>query len=119
MFFAMTAWPLLALAAIQIADGVLCWRPARFIADCLRDVAFPHRLWPVLTPVKFAAAAGLIVGVWVRPLAVLTAAAMVCYFLVAIGMHVRARDLGRNLFLNAIGMLAICAAVLTYTVAIN
>lgn len=112
----MSAWPLVALAVIQLGDGILCWKPVRFIADCLRDVGFPRRLWPVLTPVKFAAAAGLVVGIWFQPLAVLTAAALVCYFLAAIGMHVRARDFGRNLFLNATGMLVICVAVLVYTV---
>jgi len=31
---------------------------------------------------------------------------------VAISMHIRARDFGRNLFLNAAGMLLICAATL-------
>lgn len=50
------------------------------------------------------------------PLVVLAATALVAYFLIAIGMHVRARDLGRNLFLNASGMLVICGAVLGYAV---
>lgn len=109
-------WPLAVLAVIQAGDAVLCLRPVRFIEQCLKDVRFPRRYWRVLTPLKLAAAAGLVLGVWVPPLAVLTAAALVAYFLVAIGMHVRARDLGRNLFLNATGMLAVCAAVLGYTV---
>lgn len=107
-------WPLVVLAAIQLGDAVLCWRPVRFIAECLNDVHFPRRFWRVLTPLKLAAAAGLVLGIWVPPLAVLTAAALVGYFLVATGMHVRARDFGRNLFLNAIGMLLICGAVLGY-----
>jgi hypothetical protein len=34
------------------------------------------------------------------------------YFLVAIAMHIRMRDFGRKLFLNATGMLAICTATL-------
>jgi hypothetical protein len=29
-------------------------------------------------------------------------------------MHMRARDLGKNLFVNASGMLVICTAVLVY-----
>jgi hypothetical protein len=32
---------------------------------------------------------------------------LVLYFLLAIGAHVRARDFGRNLFVNAIGMLVL------------
>jgi hypothetical protein len=37
-------------------------------------------------------------------------ACLVAYFLFAIGMHVRARDVGRNLFVNATGMLVLCLA---------
>lgn len=107
-------WPLAGLAAIQVADAALCRRPVGFIADCLRDVGFPRRWWPVLTPLKLAAAGGLVAGIWVPWLAVLTSGALVAYFGVAIAMHVRARDLGRNLFLNATGMLAICIAVLVW-----
>lgn len=103
-------WPLAALAAIQLADAAMCWKPVTFIRDCLSDVAFPQRWWPILTPLKLAAAAGLVAGIWVWPLALLTCVALVCYFLVAIAMHVRAHDLGRNLFVNATGMLALCAA---------
>lgn len=109
-------WPLAVLAAIQATDAALCWRPVRFIEQCLEDVRFPRRYWRVLTPLKLAAAAGLVLGIWVPALAVLTAAALVTYFVVAIAMHLRARDIGRNLLVNATGMLAICAAVLGVTV---
>jgi hypothetical protein len=107
-------WPLVALAVVQLVDAALCWRPVAFIADCLRDVGFPVRWWPVLTPLKIAAAAGLLVGIWVPWLAVTTTVALVAYFVVAITMHVRARDLGRNLFLNATGMLLLCLAELAF-----
>jgi hypothetical protein len=39
----------------------------------------------------------------------------VLYFLVAIAFHVRARDFGRNLLLNATGMLLICVLVAVYS----
>ena len=107
-------WPLVALAAVQLVDAALCRRPVAFVADCLRDVGLPARFWPVLTPLKLAAAAGLLVGVWVPWLAVLTTGALVAYFVVAITMHVRAHDLGRNLFLNATGMLLLCLAELAF-----
>lgn len=110
-------WPVVVLAVIQVGDAVLCWKPVAFIRDCLLDVGFPRRFWRVLTPLKLAAAAGLVVGIWFRPLAILTSAALVCYFVVAIGMHVKARDFGRNLFANATGMLVLCTATLVYVVA--
>ncbi|MGH3980457.1 MAG: DoxX family protein [Pseudonocardiaceae bacterium] len=109
-------WPLAALAAIQVVDAALCWKPVGFIRDCLLDVGFPRRFWAILPPLKVAAASGLAVGIWVRQLALLTCVALVCYFLVAIAMHVKASDLGRNLFVNATGMLALCTAALVLVV---
>ncbi|MFV9634171.1 DoxX family protein [Mycobacterium neumannii] len=101
-------WPLAALALVQVVDGALCVAPVGFIRECLQDVRFPRRFWSILPPLKMAAAAGLIIGIWVPPLAFLTCVALTCYFVVAITMHIRARDLGRNLFVNATGMLALC-----------
>lgn len=104
-------WPVVVLAGIQAVDAVLCVRPVDFVRGCLEDVRFPRRLWAVLPWVKGLAAAGLVAGLVVPYLAFLTSAALVAYFAVAIVMHVRARDLGRNLFVNATSMLAICAAI--------
>ena len=64
--------------------------------------------------VKFAAAVGLVGGIWVPGLGLLTSAALVLYFVLAVGAHVRASDFGRNLFVNATGMLAVCVAVLVF-----
>jgi hypothetical protein len=105
-------WPVLVLAAISAVDGVLCLKPAGFIAQCFRNVGFPPRYWPLMPVIKFAATAGLLAGVWVPALGILTTGCLVLYFLVAIAMHIRMRDFGRNLFLNATGMLTICTATL-------
>ncbi|MEU3170067.1 DoxX family protein [Streptosporangium sp. NPDC006930] len=103
-------WPVVVLAFIQVADAILCIRPVAFVAQCLEDVKWPRRHWWVMSPIKFAAAAGLLAGIWIPYLGAVTCAALVLYFLVAISMHVAARDFGRNLFLNATGMLVICLA---------
>ncbi|MEV4544721.1 DoxX family protein [Micromonospora echinaurantiaca] len=105
-------WPVILLAVISFGDGLLCLRPVAFIARCLEDVHWPRRYWWVLSPVKFAAAAGLIAGIWVPYLGLITSAALVLYFIVAIALHIRARDLGRNLFVNATGMLIVCVFTL-------
>jgi len=105
-------WPLAALAAIQLVDGILSFRPVPFVADCLQGVRFPRRLWWMLPPMKFAAAAGLLAGIWVEPLAVLTTAAVVAYFLVALVMHIRAHDFRRYLYVNCLGMLVVSVATL-------
>lgn len=69
----------------------------------------------MLAPIKVAAALGLVAGIWIPWLGLVTSACLVVYFVVAIGMHLRARDLGRNLFVNATGMLVICVAVLLWS----
>ena len=107
-------WPIVVLAVISLGDGLLCIKPAAFIAQCFEDVHLPRRYWWLTPPIKFAAAAGLVAGVWIPGLAALTTACLVLYFVVAIAMHIRARDFGRNLFVNAAGMLAICVATGVY-----
>jgi hypothetical protein len=109
-------WPLAALAGFQLIDAALCWQPVAFVRDCLVDVRFPRRFWRVLPALKIASAAGLTIGIWFPPLALLTCAALVCYFVVAITMHVTARDFGRNLFVNATGMLVLCSAALGFVI---
>ncbi|MEV4127183.1 DoxX family protein [Nocardia sp. NPDC049707] len=109
-------WPVLVLAFIQFGDAIMCIKPFQFIADCFEGVNWPRRFWWVMSPIKFAAGAGLILGLWVPYLTAVTCAALVLYFLIAIGMHVAAQDFGRNLFLNAAAMFVICvgAAVLAF-----
>jgi hypothetical protein len=105
-------WPVLVLAIVSFGDGVMCIKPMAFIARCFDDVGWPRRLWWLMPPIKFAAAAGLVAGIWVPYLGAITTAAVVLYFIVAIAMHIRARDFGRNLFLNATGMLLLSLFVL-------
>lgn len=111
-------WPVIVLAAIQLVDGLLCLRPAGFIARCFEGVKWPRRYWWLMPPIKFAAAAGLIAGHWIPYLGAVTSGALVLYFLVAATMHIRARYLGRDFYLNALGMLAICVATFVFCFAI-
>jgi hypothetical protein len=106
------AWPVVVLAAIQLVDGVLSIGPVEFVGKCFRDVNFPERWWWTVPIVKFAATAGLVAGLWLPGLGLVTSLALIPYFVVAITMHIRARDFGRNLFINATGMLVICVAVI-------
>lgn len=107
-------WPVLILAFISATDAVLCLKPVAFIARCFSDMGFPRRYWRLPPIVKFAATAGLLAGIWLPVLGAVTTACLIAYFIVAIGIHIRARDLGRNLFLNATGMLTICVATLGF-----
>ncbi|MGY0390394.1 DoxX family protein [Nocardioides sp. WG-D5] len=104
-------WPVVLLAVIQIGDAVMCFKPVGFIARCFTDVGLPRALWPVMPWVKVAATVGLVAGLWVPYVGALTSAALIVYFVCAIAAHVRARDIGRNLFLNATLSLVLCVAV--------
>ncbi|MDQ2708416.1 MAG: DoxX family protein [Actinomycetota bacterium] len=106
-------WPMAALAAGQAVDAALCVKPPSVIQDCLNAVRFPRRLWPVIAPTKAVSAVGLIIGIWWLPLAIVTCVALVVYFVLAVGAHLRARDIGRNL-LSAIGLLAAYVAALVF-----
>src|SRR5687767_13367533 len=101
-------WPVIVLAVFQLGDGILCIKPIRYIAGCFEAVNWPRRLWWMMPVIKFAATAGLIAGIWVPYLGLLTSAALVAYFLVAIGMHLGAKDYSSKLWANALGMLVIC-----------
>lgn len=104
-------WPVVLLAVIQLVDGLMCIGPVAFIRECFLAVGFPERWWWTAPLVKLAATVGLVAGIWIPGLGLVTGCALVLYFVVAVLMHIRARDLGRNLFVNATGMLVICVAV--------
>ncbi|NYI76871.1 DoxX family protein [Nocardioides panzhihuensis] len=107
-------WPVVLLAVIQLGDAAMCAKPVGFIARCFTDVGLPRALWPVMPWVKVAAATGLVAGLWVPYVGALASAALVVYFVLAVAAHIRARDFGRNLALNATLSLIACVAVLVF-----
>jgi hypothetical protein len=103
-------WPVVVLALVQVVDAILCFQPVRFVEQCLDDAGCPLWVRPWLSPVKAAAGGGLIAGLWISYLGTLTCIAVALYFAMAIGMHLKAHDIGRNLF-NATGIMATSIAV--------
>jgi hypothetical protein len=104
-------WPVVILALIQFGDGLMCLRPVRFVAECFDAVEWPREFWWTMPVLKFAAASGLLLGIWIAYLGLAVSLGLVAYFTTAIAMHIRAKDFGRNLFVNATGMLVLCVAV--------
>lgn len=103
-------WLPVGLAGVQLVDAALCMRPAGFVAACLEDVRFPSEYWPVLAPIKVAAAVGLLAGRRMPIVGAATCAGLVLYFGTAVGLHLQAQDVGRNLG-NATGLLGASAMV--------
>ncbi|MCB9390126.1 MAG: DoxX family protein [Acidimicrobiia bacterium] len=88
--------PELAVAAFQIGDAVACAAPADFITEALDRVECPPELRRVLPGLKVAAGLGLILGTRSPRLALITATALVAYFLFAIAAHIRVKDTAEN-----------------------
>ena len=85
-------WPVLVLVGFQVLDAVSCAIPTRFITAALDRVDCPQPIRRILPTVKLASAVGLVIGLWVPAIGLLTIAALVAYFVAAIVFHVRARD---------------------------
>ena len=107
-------WLAAPLAAFQFADATFCIKPLWFVEKCLDDVGFPRRYWRVFTPIKAAAGVGLLAGLWVPAIGAIAAACLVVYFVLAVGAHLRARDIGRNLGSAALLLAASALALATF-----
>ena len=90
------AWPGIAFATFLILDGIACLIPLKKISDDLDAVNCPPSIRRVIPFVKFAAAAGLIIGLWQTWLGLVTAVCLIVYFAIAVGFHIRAKDTVAN-----------------------
>ncbi|WP_100489848.1 DoxX family protein [Mycobacteroides abscessus] len=102
------------LATFQAIDAALCVQPIDYVTKCLDTVRFPQQGRWVFPVVKGASAAGLLLGTRVPALAKLTLVMLTFYFSLAVGAHVKARDLSFNA-LAASSLLAVYAALSVHT----
>lgn len=107
-------WPVAIMALIVFADGLLTFRPPQVIAACLDGVGFPRDWWWVLAVVKFLAVTGLIVGIWVPGVGLAATVGLIVYFLTAAGAHIRSGYIGRDFWLNCLGLLLFNALILVF-----
>ena len=82
----------LALAGFQVADAVACAIPLQYIKRDLDHIGCPEPLQRALPVIKAVSAVGLVGGLKMPRLGTLTCAALMAYFLAAVGFHVRAGD---------------------------
>lgn len=98
----LVVWLIGAQAANTVFDAIALYpigqstrwgdRAQQWAKDDLDRLGFPERFRFVFPIVKASSVAGLLLGLRWRALGRLTAAAVVTYFLVALGFHVRAKD---------------------------
>ncbi|WP_078327033.1 DoxX family protein [Mycobacteroides salmoniphilum] len=84
------------LGSFQAVDAVLCIQPVPYVAKCLDDVRYPQQNRWIFAPIKAASAFGLIGGIRFPRLAKLTLVMLTVYFSMAVGAHLRVRDIGLN-----------------------
>ena len=77
------------LAVSAVGDAV----PMPFVTQVLDTINFPPQYRWIFAPIKAAAAVGLFSARWLPGLARLTTAMLTIYFVLAVGFHVKARDL--------------------------
>jgi DoxX-like family len=77
------------LAVSAIGDAI----PMPFVTQVLDAINFPPRYRWIFAPIKAAAAIGLFSARWFPGLTRLTTAMLTVYFVLAVGFHVKARDL--------------------------
>jgi hypothetical protein len=81
-----------ALAGILAADGAFDATATEWIRNDLARLRLPYALHRAFPPIKFGAAAGLLLGRRHRPLGRLTATLLIVYFVLATTVHTRAGD---------------------------
>lgn len=113
--------PLLAilLAVFFVGDGIACSIPINYIRNDLIRLGVPDNVQRIIPAVKFAAAAGLVIGLWIPLLGLLAAVGGVAYFIIALWYHEQAGDaLVQYLPAFALGVWCCLAAGFSYASAI-
>ena len=78
--------------AVQVGDAIFNAVPTQWLKDDLDHLGIPEDMRPVFPVVKSASAVGLYLGLRRPALGRLTAAALVVYFVLALGAHARVKD---------------------------
>jgi hypothetical protein len=80
------------LIAVQALDAVICAIPIRAVREDLDRLGVPEELRSVIPAVKALSVIGLLIGLRRPSVGRVTSAALILYFVLAIGAHARIRD---------------------------
>ena len=78
------------MGASAVGDAI----PLPLVTQVLDTIDFPPQYRWIFAPIKAAAAVGLFSARWFPGVARLTTAMLTVYFVLAVGFHVKARDMG-------------------------
>jgi hypothetical protein len=80
------------LAVALVGSGFAKLTRSQSVVDSLTGIGVPLGLFPFLAAAEIAGAVGLVVGIWWAPLGIAAAIGVVLYFLLAVGQHLRKKD---------------------------
>jgi uncharacterized membrane protein YphA (DoxX/SURF4 family) len=92
MFIALSIATVLLAAICASSASMKLRKHEQAVAIIGGTVGVPLRFFPVLASLELAGATGVLVGLWLEPLGIAAAAALVAYFLCAIAGHLRVGD---------------------------
>ena len=92
MFIATVIVSAILALALALSAAMKLQRNPQIVESVHGVVGFPLDLFWVLATLELAAAAGLIIGLWVAPLGIAAAIGSIAYFVGAIIAHLRVRD---------------------------
>ncbi len=80
------------VALVCLVSAVADFKVLPQIVETMERLRMPTRIIPALGLMKVAGALGLLIGIWLDALGSYAAFCLSIYFLVAVGLHLRARD---------------------------
>ena len=92
MFIALIIFTIALAMAATMSAAMKITKNEMVLEGIHRTVGVPLPYFPVLASLELAGAAGIVIGLWVRPLGIAAAAGLVLYFIGAIIGHVRVND---------------------------
>ena len=93
MFIATAVISVVLAALLVFSAGQKLGRSPQVVSTYTR-VGVPEERLPLLAAILLAGAAGLAIGLVVRPLGIAAASGLIAYFAIAVGAHIRHRQLG-------------------------
>ena len=97
------------LASVLAGDALMSIKPPKFISRCLNGVNFPRDWWWALIGIKSLAAT----ATKNTSMTTTVSVGVLGYFIFAIIAHIRANFLGREFWVNCLGMTALSATVVS------
>jgi DoxX-like family len=98
------------MALVCVGSSIADWKKDPRIVESMVRMNVPTSVQPALPLFKMAGAAGIVLGLWTKPLGIAASIGLVLYFIGALYFHLRAKDPIKDTGPAAL-MLIICALI--------